>query len=265
MLKSNWTRIWLAFVFIAPVSGCHRTPSPPPPQSQSATDATADPAQTAPPVVDNRPTIVAFGDSLTAGYGTQPGQSYPDYLQQDLDARGYRYRVINEGVSGNTSKDGVLRLRSIVKLHPAVVIVAFGGNDGLRGLPILDSEMNLETIISALKTAHAKVILGGITLPPNYGKDYIQKFNQMYARQARDYHVPLLPFMLKGVYGVPGSMQSDGIHATAQGNRQVAENFLPLLLPLLQKPGTSKGTPKRRRSGATLARRSAAVTPPVQP
>ncbi|HET9086729.1 MAG TPA: arylesterase [Acidobacteriaceae bacterium] len=265
MLKSNWTRVCFAFVLIAPVSGCHRTPSPPPPQSQSATDAIAAPVATAPAVVDTRPTIVAFGDSLTAGYGTQPGQSYPDYLQQDLDARGYRYRVINEGVSGNTSKDGVLRVRSIVKLHPAVVIVAFGGNDGLRGVPILDSEMNLETIISALKTAHAKVILGGITLPPNYGKDYIQKFNQMYARQARDYHVPLLPFMLKGVYGVPGSMQRDGIHATAQGNRQVAENFLPLLLPVLQKSGAAKGMPNSHRSGSAAGHRSVAAMPPAQP
>lgn len=192
------------------------------------------------PAQHKRPTIVAFGDSLTAGYGTGVGQSYPDYLQQDLDALGYRYSVVNAGISGNTSKDGVLRLHGIVKQHPAVVIVAFGGNDGLRGVPISDSQMNLETIIAGLQDAHAKVVLGGITLPPNYGKAYIQKFNSMYRAQARAYHVPLLPFMLKGVYGVPGSMQNDGIHATAQGNRQVAKNFLPILLPLLQKPGKNR-------------------------
>lgn len=190
---------------------------------------------------DLRPVVVAFGDSLTAGYGTDGGESYPDYLQRELDARAYRYRVINEGISGNTSKDGVLRLPEIISLHPAVVIVAFGGNDGLRGVPIMDSQMNLETIISTLQDKHAKVILGGITLPPNYGHDYIEKFNRMYRQQAQDYHVPLLPFMLKNAYGVPGSMQNDGIHATANGNRQVARNFLPLLLPLLQK---TKATPK---------------------
>lgn len=241
MLKPNWMRFSFSFVLLAVLSGCHNNSPQRSPQAGSAASSTMATTPTpAPPTAaapDNRPTIVAFGDSLTAGYGTQPGQSYPDYLQQDLNVRGYRYRVINEGISGNTSKDGVLRLQKIVRLHPAVVIVAFGGNDGLRGVPILDSEMNLETIISGLKVAHAKVILGGITLPPNYGETYIRQFNRMYATQARDYHVPLLPFMLKGVYGVPGSMQDDGIHATAKGNRQVAQNFLPLLLPMLQKPG----------------------------
>lgn len=188
---------------------------------------------------DTRPLIVAFGDSLSAGYGTTAGESYPDYLQLDLNARGYHYHVVNEGISGNTSKDGVIRLPKIVALHPAVVIVDFGGNDGLRGNPILDTEMNLSTIISALQDAHVKVILGGITLPPNYGSEYIAQFNAMYKKQADDYHVPLLPFMLKDVYGVPGSMQSDGIHATAKGNQQVARNFLPLLLPLLHKSSTA--------------------------
>lgn len=184
---------------------------------------------------DTHPLIVAFGDSLTAGYGAPFGESYPDYLQKDLLARGYQYRVLNEGVSGNTSKDGLLRARKIAALHPAIVIVAFGGNDGLRGIPIDDTEMNLASIITAFHDAHAKVVLGGITLPPNYGSDYIAKFNEMYKRLADDYHLPLLPFMLKGAYGEPGGMQSDGIHATAKGNRQVAKNFLPLLLPMLHK------------------------------
>jgi acyl-CoA thioesterase-1 len=191
-------------------------------------------------VKDARPLIVTFGDSLTAGYGTNADESYPDYLQRDLDARGYHYRVLNEGISGNTSKDGVLRVQDIVALHPAVVIVAFGGNDGLRGIPIADTEMNLSTILSALKDAHAKVVLGGITLPPNYGSEYIAKFDAMYATLARADHVPLLPFMLQGVYGTPGDMQNDGTHATAKGNQQVAKNFLPLLLPLLNKPSSTK-------------------------
>jgi acyl-CoA thioesterase-1 len=188
-----------------------------------------------PAAAATRPVIVAFGDSLTAGYGVSSDQSYPANLQRDLDALGYRYRVVNEGISGNTSKDGVLRIPEMLKFHPAVVIVAFGGNDGLRGLPIRDTEKNLATIIAAMQDAHAKVILGGITLPPNYGSDYISKFNAIYVKESRVYRVPLLPFMLKGVYGVPGSMQQDGIHPTAQGCKQVAKNFLPLLLPLLHK------------------------------
>ncbi len=179
--------------------------------------------------------IVAFGDSLTAGYGADAGESYPDYLQKDLDAQGYGYRVINAGISGNTTKDGVERLDSIVALKPAVVIVAFGGNDGLRGLPIAATRKNLEVILNTLQRSGAKIVLGGITLPPNYGPDYIQQFNQTYVLLAREHHLPLLPFLLQNVYGTPGSMQADGIHATPQGNAQVARNLLPLVEPLLHK------------------------------
>jgi len=194
------------------------------------------------------PTIVAFGDSLTAGLGVAHNESYPADLQRDLNARGYRYRVVNLGISGNTTKDGVLRIPEVLKYHPSVVIVSFGGNDGLRGLPIADTETNLFAIISAMQNAHAKVILGGITLPPNYGSDYIAQFNAIYVKASRQFHVPLLPFMLRDVYGVPGSMQDDGIHPTAQGCKQVAKTFLPLLLPMLQKPTDHRGT-----TAATLA------------
>ncbi len=185
---------------------------------------------------DPRPVIIAFGDSLTAGFGTNEGQSYPDALQRDLDAKGYHYRVVNAGVSGNTTKDGVIRLPAVIALHPQIVIVAFGGNDGLRGLPIASTRQNLDTIVSTIQRAGAHVVLGGITLPPNYGPDYIQQFNQTYALLSKQFHAPLLPFLLQGVYGVPGGMQDDGIHATASGNETVARNILPLLTPLLKKP-----------------------------
>lgn len=168
------------------------------------------------------------------------GDSYPDYLQRDLNTLGYDYRVVNEGISGNTTKDGVDRLPEILALHPEIVIVAFGGNDGLRGIPISDTETNLDTIISTLQNADAKIILGGITLPPNYGQTYISKFDALYRKASKKYGVPLLPFMLKGAYGVPGDIQSDGIHPTAKGNVQVAKNFLPLLLPMLKKPADSE-------------------------
>jgi acyl-CoA thioesterase-1 len=184
---------------------------------------------------DGRPVIVAFGDSLTAGYGADPGESYPDYLEKDLNAKGYHYQVINQGISGNTTKDGVDRLQDALGLKPVLVIVAFGGNDGLRGLPIASTRENLDQIVATLLHSGAKVVLGGITLPPNYGSDYIRQFNQTYALLAAKYHVPLLPFLLQGVWGVPGSMQADGIHATDQGNAQVARNLLPLVAPLLKK------------------------------
>jgi acyl-CoA thioesterase-1 len=184
---------------------------------------------------DGRPVIVAFGDSLTAGYGADPGESYPDYLEKDLNAKGYRYQVINQGISGNTTKDGVDRLEDALRLKPVLVIVAFGGNDGLRGLPIASTRENLDQIVATLLHSGAKVVLGGITLPPNYGPDYIRQFNQTYALLAAKYHVPMLPFLLQDVYGVAGSMQADGIHATDQGNAQVARNLLPLIVPLLKK------------------------------
>ena len=184
---------------------------------------------------DPRPRIVAFGDSLTAGYGTEAGQSYPEFLQQDLDRLGYHYRVINAGISGNTTKDGVERDPSIIAMKPAIVIVEFGGNDGLRGLRIEDSRSNLDKIVSTLKASGTKVVLAGISLPPDYGPDYISQFNETYTLLAKKYHVPLLPFLLKGVYGVDGMMQRDRTHATAQGNQVVAQNVLPLITPLLKK------------------------------
>jgi acyl-CoA thioesterase I len=226
----------VALCWVLPLTACHSGA----PAVASAPNASPNAVPAAPPetqtaIPDTRPAIVAFGDSLTAGYGADAGESYPDYLQKDLDAQGYRYRVINAGVSGNTTKDGLERLDSVVALKPAVVIVAFGGNDGLRGLPIAATRQNLDTILTRLERSGAKVVLGGITLPPNYGPDYIQQFNESYILLARQHHVPLLPFLLKDVYGAPGGMQADGMHATAQGNAQVARNLLPLVEPLLRK------------------------------
>jgi acyl-CoA thioesterase-1 len=204
------------------------TPAPAP-------EATATPPPSAPAATDHRPLIVCFGDSLTAGYGTEFDKSYPDYLQADLDAKGYHYRVVNEGISGNTTKDGVERVNDIVAMKPAIVVVEFGGNDGLRGLRIEDSRANLDKIVDTLKTSGTKVVLAGITLPPDYGPDYIKQFNDTYTLLAKKYNVPLLPFLLKGVFGVDGMMQPDRTHATAEGNKVVANNILPLILPLLKK------------------------------
>lgn len=244
MPKPFWMLLLLSGLSVTLLLGCHRTAptgshangTP----TETPTSNTERETQTPPPAAANRPIIVAFGDSLTAGYGTNAGESYPDYLQRDLNARGYHYSVVNAGISGNTTKDGLLRVSKVIALHPAIAIVAFGGNDGLRGIPIRDTEMNLKTIVSELQDAHIQVILGGITLPPNYGRAYISEFNEIYTKLAKQYRVPLLPFMLKDVYGVPGAMQNDGIHASGKGNKQVAKNFLPLLLPLLHKSNSNQ-------------------------
>jgi acyl-CoA thioesterase-1 len=184
---------------------------------------------------DGRPVIVCFGDSLTAGYGADAGASYPDYLQGDLDKRGYRYRVVNEGISGNTTKDGVARVDRVIALKPAVVVLEFGGNDGLRGLPIASSRANLDAMLAKLTASGTKVVVAGITLPPDFGPDYINQFDQTYVLLAKKYKVPMIPFLLKGVFGVPGMMQADRTHATAAGNQIVAENVFGLIKPLLTK------------------------------
>jgi acyl-CoA thioesterase-1 len=200
--------------------------------SRVTTSATIEPLNNS---QDKRPLVVCFGDSLTAGYGTEAGQTYPDYLQAELDSRGYKYRVVNAGISGNTTKDGLERVNSIVGMKPAVVVVEFGGNDGLRGLRIEDTRSNLDKILETLKSSGTKVVLAGITLPPDYGPDYIKQFNATYVLLAQKYRVPMLPFLLKGVFGVDGQMQPDRTHATASGNKVVAGNVLPLVTPLLTK------------------------------
>lgn len=197
------------------------------------------PAKSASPAAraaqDTRTVLVCFGDSLTAGYGTEAGHSYPDYLQKDLDQLHLPYRVVNEGVSGNTTKDGVSRLNQVLARKPAIVVVEFGGNDGLRGLPLSQTRANLDRIVDMLLKAGIQVAIAGITLPPQYGVDYIDQFNSMYVNLAKKYHVPLLPFLLQNAYGGKGMIQADGIHPTAKGNEVVARNVLNLLRPMLKK------------------------------
>lgn len=231
------------------LSGCRSSQpdSTSPPAQETAYRASPAPASNDPAELslkdDPRPKIVCFGDSLTAGYGTDPGQAYPEFLQKTLDENGYKYRVINAGVSGNTTKDGVERLDRVIALKPALVVVEFGGNDGLRGLRIADTRANLDKIVSALVASGTRVVLAGITLPPDYGQDYIRQFNETYDLLAKKYRVPMLPFLLKGVFGVDGMMQADRTHATAAGNKVVAQNVLGLIEPLLRKEPSS---PSRR-------------------
>jgi acyl-CoA thioesterase I len=184
---------------------------------------------------DPRPVIAAFGDSLSAGFGLDPGRSFPDDLQRDLDGAGYKYRVVNLGVSGDTTTDGVERLPSVLAAHPSIVILEFGGNDGLRGLPVSAARANLEKMIVALQGAGAKIVLAGMTLPRNYGTEYIHSFEQMYVDLASRYKLARIPFLLDGVGGNQNLMQPDGIHPTAQGAEIVANTVMRYLTPLLNK------------------------------
>ena len=185
--------------------------------------------------IDDRPVIVALGDSLTAGRGVDIEASYPSQLQRRLDADGYRYRVVNAGVSGDTSAQGLERLSAVRELRPAIVIVELGANDGLRGLPLETTRQNLDSIIGQLKGDGADVILAGMELPPNYGSLYTGSFRKMFPDLARKHGIALIPFLLQGVAGHPDLNQEDGIHPNAQGYSIVVGNVWAALRPMLSK------------------------------
>ena len=187
--------------------------------------------------------IVAFGDSLTAGFGADAGSSYPDFLQRELDKRGYTYHVINEGVSGDTTDVGLGRIEIVTSWNPDFVIVAFGGNDGLRVLAIDRMKSNLHRMITKLQKSGARVILAGMKLPPNYGAEYRESFEQAFADLAAELKLPFLPFLMEGVGGVPHLMQDDGLHPTAEGNERMALNVLEVLGPLLVAAGETAAAP----------------------
>lgn len=183
---------------------------------------------------DPRPVIVAFGDSLTAGYGLDAGLSFPDVLQRMLDAKGLEYRVVNQGISGDTTSGGVSRVEAALLMKPAVVILELGANDGLRGLPVANTRANLEEMIAAFRGAGARVLLAGITLPRNYGADYIREFDAIYKDLAARHHLAYLPFLLDGVAMNPQLMQRDALHPNAAGTEKVARNVFAVLEPMLK-------------------------------
>jgi acyl-CoA thioesterase I len=237
----------VAAVFICVVvsTGCSRTDNSPgvsiPPNEErkpAAPSSSSFPA-TRSIAHEKDPVIVTFGDSLTQGVA---GRSYPDYLQDLLDKNGYHYRVDNQGVSGDTTSDGLARIDNVVAAHPALVILEFGGNDGLRGLPIEATRKHLEQMIGRLKQAKIPFVLAGITLPPNYGPDYVRPFTAMFPELAKEYHVKLLPFLLVHVYQNPGMMQPDGIHPNGSGNEVVAQDVFALIRPLLTRDRARKSS-----------------------
>ena len=185
---------------------------------------------------DTRPRIVAFGDSLTAGLGVPAEESYPAQLQRRLENLGYRYRVINAGVSGDTTAGGLRRVPWILTNKPDLVILELGANDGLRGLGVDQTQHNLREIIKRLQEAGVGVVLAGMKLPPNYGQDYLARFEAIYPSLAKEYRLPLIPFFLEGVGGSLFLNQADGIHPTAKGYALVVEQVLKILSPLLNAP-----------------------------
>ena len=187
------------------------------------------------PVSAERPRIVAFGNSLTAGLGVPPDQSYPAHLQRTLDAAGYAYRVVNAGVSGDTTAGGIRRVSWVLNSRPAIVILELGANDGLRGLSLHETKANLERIIQQLQQASVTVVLAGMKLPPNYGQDYTAGFEALFQALAKQYHLTRIPFFLDGIAGSSTLNQADGIHPTGEGYRLIVERVFPTLEPLLER------------------------------
>jgi acyl-CoA thioesterase I len=180
--------------------------------------------------------VAALGDSLTAGLGVAADEAYPARLEARLRAEGYAYRVINAGVSGDTTAGALRRVDWVLRSSPEVVIVALGANDGLRAQSPQAMRANLEEIVSKLQAAGARVLLVGMRLPPNYGGEYTKEFEAVFPAVARRTKVTLVPFLLDSVAGVPRLNQADGIHPTAAGQQVIADHLWPYLRPLLR-PG----------------------------
>jgi acyl-CoA thioesterase-1 len=210
---------------------CHREVSPPP---ASTTAASAPAAALA--AASNLPKIVVLGDSLTAGLGVQQSEAYPALLEQKLVQEGYHWEVVNAGVSGDTSAAGRARLDwALDQPNVRVLVVELGANDGLRGLPPAEMKKNLAAIIEAAQAKHLAVLLAGMEAPPNFGSDYTVSFRQVYRDLAREYKVPLLPFLLDKVAGDASLNQGDGIHPNPAGARIVADNVWAALKPIVDR------------------------------
>jgi acyl-CoA thioesterase-1 len=179
--------------------------------------------------------LLAFGDSLTSGLGVPADQTYPAQLAARLSREGYAYRVVNAGVSGDTTAGGLRRVDWALRLQPEVVIVELGVNDALRGQPLASVRANLEQIVTRFQAAGARVLIAGMRLPPNYGDRYAEDFHRLYAEVARARRAPLMPFFLDGVGAIPRLNQADGIHPTAEGYAIVVDRLWPHLQPLLRK------------------------------
>lgn len=230
-IKANFKRAGIAVLLTLAFTACSS-------QSSTAPSSQTRPSPSPVAAQDDARLIVAFGDSLTAGYGLpDPAtQSYPALLQKRLDERGYAYRVVNAGVSGDTSAGGARRIEWALKGDVEILILELGGNDALRGQLPSSVKQNLRTIIEAAQERHVKVIIAGMEALPNLGPEYTSEFRSVFSDLAAEYKLPFLRFFLDGVGGVGELNQPDGIHPNVSGTEVVLENVWRVLEPLLTKP-----------------------------
>jgi len=181
-------------------------------------------------------TILVLGDSLSAAYGIRPELGWVALLAKRLQAQGYGYQLINASVSGETTSGGLQRLPRALRLHqPGILILELGANDGLRGLPLAATRENLAKMVQVGQEAGARVLLVGMRIPPNYGPRYTDEFARVFPEIAKQYHLPLVPFLLQGVALDPSFMQDDGLHPNARGEPAVLDTLWRYLEPLLHK------------------------------
>jgi len=246
---------YVAFVLLLAAAACGRTRDEPAISSGGdASDTAAAPAPTG-----ATPTVVFVGTSLTAGLGLDPAQAYPALLQAKIDSTGLRYRVVNAGVSGETSAGALRRIDWVLRDHPAVLVIETGANDGLRALSPDSLEANLQAMIDRAKrsTPSPTILLIGMEALPNFGPAYGRQFRRIYPDIARKNDLPLVPFLLAGVAGVDSLNQADGMHPTAAGQRIVAGTVWKTLKPILEK--RVQASPRTSPSSATALSSSSSV------
>jgi acyl-CoA thioesterase-1 len=184
---------------------------------------------------EKRKTILFFGNSLTAGMGLEPGQSFPALIQEKIDSLGLDYFVVNAGISGETTASGESRIGWLMKNRVDIFVLELGANDGLRGIPLSETRENLQAIIDAVRenNPEVKIVLAGMQIPPNMGPEYTAEFRQLFPKLAEKNEVYLIPFLLEGVAGIPELNQADGIHPTEEGQRILAQNVWKIIKDVL--------------------------------
>jgi len=204
--------------------------------SVAALTAATGPARDATASSGDAKVIVFFGDSLTAGYGLGPGQAFPALIQEKINSLGWNFRVVNAGVSGETTAGGLRRINSVLQQPVDVFVLELGANDGLRGLPVEEAKQNLQAIIDRVKNKYpqVQVVLAGMQVLSSPGRDYAARFRAIFPEIAAANKAPLIPFLLEGVGGIPALNLPDGIHPTPAGQKIVAENVWKVLQPVLE-------------------------------
>ena len=202
---------------------------------KKATEESVTEEETATVTSDSKKKILFFGDSLTAGYGLEMGEAYPSIIQQKIDSLGLDYQVVNAGLSGETTASGKNRLEWVLEENISIVIIELGANDGLRGVPLKETESNLKSMVDMVqeRLPDAEIVLAGMKIPPNMGPEYTSTFERIFPELAKEENIHLIPFLLENVAGIPSLNQSDGIHPTEQGQKLVAQNVWDVLGPIL--------------------------------